>query len=85
MAIEITRPGKNSLILETPVMPAAGTVGFGDVYRSLVQFEKLGAFVTNPVTYCTLAACYRHESCWAGRRDVDLYRAAESGLEQGAG
>ncbi len=51
MSIEITRPGKNSLILETPVMPAAGSAGFGDVYRDLVQFEKLGAFVTNPVTY----------------------------------
>lgn len=27
MATEITRPGKNSLVIETPVMPAAGTVG----------------------------------------------------------
>ena len=51
MAIEITRPGKNSLIIETPVMPAAGTFGFGDVYRHLVNIEKLGALVTNPVTY----------------------------------
>lgn len=51
MAIEITRPGKTSLIVESPVMPAAGVVGFGDVYRDLVQFEKLGALVTNPVTY----------------------------------
>lgn len=51
MATEITRPGKNSLIIETPVMPAAGTVGFGDEYKDLVKFEKLGALVTNPVTY----------------------------------
>jgi len=51
MATEITRPGKNSLVLETPVMPAAGTIGFGDAYRELIQFEKLGALVTNPVTY----------------------------------
>jgi dihydroorotate dehydrogenase len=51
MSIEITRPGKNSLIIETPVMPAAGTVGYGDLYRDLVNFEKLGALVTNPVTY----------------------------------
>jgi dihydroorotate dehydrogenase (NAD+) catalytic subunit len=51
MSIEITRPGKNSLVLESPVMPAAGTAGFGDVYRDMVNFEKLGAFVTNPVTY----------------------------------
>lgn len=51
MAIEITRPGKNSLILETPVMPAAGTFGFGDVYRNQVDIEKLGAIVTSPVTH----------------------------------
>jgi dihydroorotate dehydrogenase (NAD+) catalytic subunit len=51
MAIEITRPGKNSLILDTPVMPASGIFGFGDVYRGLIKLEKLGALVTNPVTY----------------------------------
>lgn len=51
MATEITRPGKNSLIIETPVMAASGILGFGDVYHDLIQFEKLGAFVTNPVTY----------------------------------
>ena len=50
MAIEITRPGKYSLIVPTPVMPAAGTVGFGDRYKALLDFEKLGAVVTNPVT-----------------------------------
>ena len=31
-------------------MPAAGTVGFGDRYKALLDFEKLGAAVTNPVT-----------------------------------
>ncbi|MBI1282572.1 MAG: hypothetical protein GC179_30880 [Anaerolineaceae bacterium] len=51
MAIQITRPGKNALILEVPVMAASGILGFGDTYRDLIQFEKLGAFVTNPVTY----------------------------------
>ena len=50
MAIEITRPGKNSLILSTPVMPAAGTLGFGDSYKRLISYDKLGALVTNPVT-----------------------------------
>lgn len=49
--IELTRPGKNSLTLETPVMPAAGTFGYGDLYRDLIDIEKLGALVTNPVTY----------------------------------
>ena len=50
MAIEITRPGKYSLIVSTPVMPAAGTFGFGDNYKNLVNYDKLGAIVTNPVT-----------------------------------
>jgi dihydroorotate dehydrogenase (NAD+) catalytic subunit len=51
MTIEITRPGKNSLTLETPMMPASGTFGYGDVYRDFVNVEKLGAIVTNPITY----------------------------------
>ena len=50
MAIEITRPGKYSLIISTPVMPAAGTLGFGDNYNRLIDLSKLGALVTNPVT-----------------------------------
>jgi dihydroorotate dehydrogenase (NAD+) catalytic subunit len=32
-------------------MPASGTFGFGDVYHDLINIEKLGAIVTNPVTY----------------------------------
>lgn len=51
MSIPITRPGKHSLIVETPVMPAAGAFGFGEHYRNLIDIEKLGALVTNPVTY----------------------------------
>ncbi len=51
MSIEITRPGKNTIVLESPVMPAAGIFGYGDTYRDLVNIEKLGALVTNPVTY----------------------------------
>jgi dihydroorotate dehydrogenase (NAD+) catalytic subunit len=51
MSIPLTRPGKNSLIIETPVMPAAGVFGFGEQYRDLIDLEKLGALVTNPVTY----------------------------------
>ena len=51
MAIQITRPGKNTIILESPVMAASGILGFGELYRDLIDFEKLGAFVTNPVTY----------------------------------
>ena len=50
MAIEITRPGKYSLIVSTPVMPAAGTLGFADSYKDLIDYNRLGALVTNPVT-----------------------------------
>lgn len=32
-------------------MPQAGTFGFGDVYGDLIKIEKLGAIVTNPVTF----------------------------------
>lgn len=51
MTIQITRSDKNTLFIETPVMPASGVFGFGDVYRDIVNVEKLGAIVTNPVTY----------------------------------
>ncbi len=50
MAIDIVRSRKYSLTVSTPVMPASGTVGFGDRYRDLLDFEKLGAFVTNAAT-----------------------------------
>lgn len=51
MTFEITRRGKYTLSLQTPVMPAAGIFGFGDVYDKLINLDKLGALVTNPVTY----------------------------------
>ncbi len=51
MAIRITRLSKHSLIVESPVMNAAGTLGFGDQYRDLIDLNALGAFVTNPITY----------------------------------
>lgn len=50
MDVELTRPGKHSLILDNPVMPAAGTFGYGDRYHRLIKTEKLGAVVTAPVT-----------------------------------
>lgn len=51
MSFPITRPGKSELILSNPVMAAAGTFGYGNVYRDIVNFSKLGAIVTNPVSY----------------------------------
>ncbi len=50
--IELTRLGKESLVIENPVMPAAGTFGFdGAAYRDILDLTKLGAIVTNPVTW----------------------------------
>ncbi|MCZ7541920.1 MAG: HisA/HisF-related TIM barrel protein [Anaerolineae bacterium] len=50
--IQLTRTGKNPLVIENPVMPAAGTFGFdGAAYRDLLDLTKLGALVTNPVTW----------------------------------
>lgn len=48
--IELTRPGKNTLVVEQPLMPAAGVFGYGDLYRDLIEIELMGAVVTNPIT-----------------------------------
>ncbi len=49
--IELTRADKRApLIVKAGAMPAAGTFGFGDAYRDTVEFGKLGAIVTNPVS-----------------------------------
>lgn len=49
--VTISRRGKNPLTLKTPVMNAAGTLGYGDVFENLYDMEKIGALVTNPVTW----------------------------------
>jgi dihydroorotate dehydrogenase (NAD+) catalytic subunit len=51
MTFTITRSGKNTLELHTPVMCAAGTFGFGEVYRNFINIDKIGAIVTHPITY----------------------------------
>lgn len=53
MGRELTfdRRGKQPLTLKTPVMNAAGTLGYGDVFDNLYNLEKIGAVVTNPVTW----------------------------------
>jgi len=44
-------PGhKQGLLLANPVMPAAGTFGYGLEYEGLVEIERLGAIVTTPTT-----------------------------------
>lgn len=50
--IEITRAGKYSLIINNPVMIAAGMMGFDpSAYQNLLKLEKLGAMVTAGITY----------------------------------
>jgi dihydroorotate dehydrogenase (NAD+) catalytic subunit len=48
--IEITS-GKQSLRLATPVIGAAGAFGFCGEYAKLIDLSKLGALITNPVTW----------------------------------
>jgi len=42
---------KQELVLEKPIMNAAGTLGFAPDSNSAVDIRKLGAFVTNPISY----------------------------------
>ena len=48
--IQATRPGKYALTLNSPVMTASGTMGFANAYHNLINLEKIGAYVTNPMT-----------------------------------
>lgn len=48
--IELTG-GKQPLTLQNPVIAAAGTVGFNTEYARLFDMSKLGAMVTNPITW----------------------------------
>lgn len=49
--IQITKTGKHSLIVNSPVMAASGTMGMINTYSNLINTEKLGAYITNPITY----------------------------------
>jgi len=50
MDIELAPRHKRGLHLASPVMNAAGVLGFASEYRRLVDFRVLGAFVTNALT-----------------------------------
>jgi dihydroorotate dehydrogenase (NAD+) catalytic subunit len=50
MAVELAPNHKTGLSLANPVMPAAGSFGFGSEYGRLVEMEALGAIVVGPVT-----------------------------------
>jgi dihydroorotate dehydrogenase (NAD+) catalytic subunit len=42
---------KHGLNLNNPLLNAAGTLGFSQEYRGLLDLRCLGAFVTNPLTF----------------------------------
>ena len=48
--IELAPHHKRGLNLANPVMNASGLLGFADEYRGLIDFSRLGAFVTNALT-----------------------------------
>jgi dihydroorotate dehydrogenase (NAD+) catalytic subunit len=49
--IEVTLARKNSIVVESPVLLGAGTVGYdGSPYRQLLALDKFGALVTAPMT-----------------------------------
>jgi dihydroorotate dehydrogenase (NAD+) catalytic subunit len=48
--IELAPQHKTGLALANPVMNAAGILGFANEYRSVLNLQALGAFVSNPTT-----------------------------------
>ena len=49
--IELAPRHKRGLALQNPVMNASGVLGLGAEYRRLIDFTRLGAFVTNALTF----------------------------------
>jgi dihydroorotate dehydrogenase (NAD+) catalytic subunit len=48
--IDLAPAHKRGLALASPILNAAGALGFAAEYAGLVDFSRLGAFVTNPIT-----------------------------------
>lgn len=42
---------KTDLFLEKPLMNAAGTLGFSPDYKGPLDLDRLGAFITNPISW----------------------------------
>lgn len=57
--LEITRAGKYSLVINNPVMIASGMMGFdASNYRELIKLDKLGAMVTNGISWRARGPAY---------------------------
>jgi dihydroorotate dehydrogenase (NAD+) catalytic subunit len=50
LPVDLAPGHKQGLLLANPVMPAAGTFGYGLEYEGLMETEQLGAIVTTPTT-----------------------------------
>jgi len=50
MPVNLAPNHKYGLVLSTSVMPACGVMGYGEVYRDLIDVSALGAVVTHPVS-----------------------------------
>ncbi len=50
MPVNLAPNHKYGLVLPASVMPAAGMMGYGEIYRDLVDVEALGALVTHPLS-----------------------------------
>jgi dihydroorotate dehydrogenase (NAD+) catalytic subunit len=51
LIIELAPSHKTGLTLAGPVLAGGGAMGFADECAGLIDFSKLGAFITNPITY----------------------------------
>lgn len=49
--VELAPRHKRGLTLRGPVLNAAGTLGFAIEAEGIVDFERLGGFITNPITF----------------------------------
>lgn len=50
MTVNLAPNHKYGLVLPSSVMPAAGMIGYGEIYRDLIDLSALGAVVTHPLS-----------------------------------
>ncbi len=50
LTVNLAPSYRDGLVLQSPVLTASGTFGFGDEYQDLVDLSRIGAIVTKTVT-----------------------------------
>lgn len=58
-AAAVTQPRRRELPFKSPLMPAAGSFGFGEVYEGVLDATLFGAVVTRPIAYRRRASPHR--------------------------